>query len=99
MAQYLIEAFGDKLVTQQFASSENFMPSPQDLMGKVIIKGKKLQPTDNDGEVSEDDEAHESENHLIMQKKKKVTTVKTVIMLKFKVLKSKFRHFLLYWLK
>ena len=60
MAEYLHEHFGEKLLTSQHVTDETHLPSPLDLVGRVIVKGKKLKKTssdEDDGEVSEDDEA------------------------------------------
>ena len=61
MATSLRKWFGDRLITKQFDESETVLPSPNDLIGKVIVKGKKLKANDDDGEVSEEDESKDAE--------------------------------------
>ena len=59
MAEIMIRFFGDELLTVEDA--KKCMPSPNQLMGKVLIKGKRLPAGNADGEVSEDDEADEED--------------------------------------
>jgi phosphatidylinositol phospholipase C delta len=62
MAETLIRIFGDKLLRSPVDSDETVHPSPEDLLGKIIIKGKKLKNNSaesDDGEVSDEDEASE----------------------------------------
>uniref|UniRef100_A0AAQ5ZWT2 Phosphoinositide phospholipase C n=1 Tax=Amphiprion ocellaris TaxID=80972 RepID=A0AAQ5ZWT2_AMPOC len=72
MAHYLISILGDALVTKPFGDTmpTNF-PSPEELKGKILIKGKRLNKLDaifnnnntiEEGTVSEEDEAADCEN-------------------------------------
>ncbi|CAH2247286.1 1-phosphatidylinositol 4,5-bisphosphate phosphodiesterase eta-1 [Pelobates cultripes] len=66
IAQYLKEIFGDKLDLSSIPLGEaKQLPSPQNLKGKILVKGKKL-PYDlaedaDEGEVSDEDSADEIE--------------------------------------
>ncbi|XP_057681098.1 1-phosphatidylinositol 4,5-bisphosphate phosphodiesterase delta-1a isoform X2 [Corythoichthys intestinalis] len=72
MAHYIISILGDALVSQplgDFVPSD--FPSPEELKGKFLIKGKRLNKLDaafnnnntiSEGTVSEEDEAAEQEN-------------------------------------
>ncbi|XP_071999064.1 1-phosphatidylinositol 4,5-bisphosphate phosphodiesterase eta-1 isoform X5 [Engystomops pustulosus] len=66
IAQYLKEILGDKLDLSSVPLGENKqLPSPQNLKGKILVKGKKL-PYDlaedvEEGEVSDEDSADEIE--------------------------------------
>ncbi|XP_032219310.2 inactive phospholipase C-like protein 2 isoform X2 [Nematostella vectensis] len=68
MAKYLKEILKDKLYTEAPGEDETFLPSPEALKGRILIKNKKLPASiDNDeeaGEVSEEDEYVE-ENGVI----------------------------------
>ncbi|XP_068708108.1 inactive phospholipase C-like protein 1 [Montipora foliosa] len=68
MAKYLREIFQDKLYTIQPGENECFLPSPEALKEKILVKNKKLPPdveTDT-GEVSDDEEAEMEEIIEIM---------------------------------
>ncbi|XP_053566047.1 1-phosphatidylinositol 4,5-bisphosphate phosphodiesterase eta-1 [Bombina bombina] len=66
IAQYLKDIFGDKLDLSTVPLGESKqLPSPQNLKGKILVKGKKL-PYDlaedaEEGEVSDEDSADEIE--------------------------------------
>ena len=78
MAAYLVQYFGEKIITAQEYAAETRMPSPEDLRDRVIIKGKKLknEGDDADGEVSEDDEAHEHKENRELSDTKQVYETK-----------------------
>ncbi|KAM8952531.1 1-phosphatidylinositol 4,5-bisphosphate phosphodiesterase eta-1 isoform 1-T1 [Pelodytes ibericus] len=67
IAQYLKDIFGDKLDLSSVPLGElKQLPSPQNLKGKILVKGKKL-PYDlaedaEEGEVSDEDSADEIED-------------------------------------
>uniref|UniRef100_A0A3P8UTV1 Phosphoinositide phospholipase C n=1 Tax=Cynoglossus semilaevis TaxID=244447 RepID=A0A3P8UTV1_CYNSE len=66
MAQYLVEILGDKLDLSSVKADESgWLPSPEALKGKILVKGKKLPPNiDEDaeeGDVSDEDSADEME--------------------------------------
>ena len=63
MAKIMKKAFGDKLLYDPVDINEASMPSPNQLKGKVIVKGKKLkdESKDGDGEVTDEDEADNDE--------------------------------------
>lgn len=66
MAKYLKEILHDKLYTIQPGENEAYLPSPEALREKILVKNKKL-PSDvktDSGEVSDDDD--EQEDTLVM---------------------------------
>ncbi|XP_061182848.1 1-phosphatidylinositol 4,5-bisphosphate phosphodiesterase eta-1-like isoform X2 [Saccostrea echinata] len=66
MAKYLKSILGDLLYAPE--EPPNRIPSPHDLMGKIIIKGKKLQyshSSTDEGEVSDEDEAADVSNEAV----------------------------------
>ncbi|XP_063023526.1 1-phosphatidylinositol 4,5-bisphosphate phosphodiesterase eta-1 [Melospiza melodia melodia] len=67
IAQYLKDIFGDKLDLSSVSTGDpRQLPSPQDLKGKILVKGKKLPCSlaadAEEGEVSEEDSADEIED-------------------------------------
>ncbi|NWR57764.1 PLCH1 phosphodiesterase, partial [Bucorvus abyssinicus] len=67
IAQYLKEIFGDKLDLSSVVTGDSRqLPSPQNLKGKVLVKGKKLPCSlgadAEEGEVSDEDSADEIED-------------------------------------
>ncbi|XP_033847470.1 1-phosphatidylinositol 4,5-bisphosphate phosphodiesterase eta-1-like, partial [Periophthalmus magnuspinnatus] len=67
IAQYLREIFGDKLdIGHALTGDSRTLPSPQSLLGKILIKGKRLpaylSADVEEGEVSDDDSADEIED-------------------------------------
>ena len=72
MAEIMIDIFGDLLYREPRNEERPFLPSPASLMGKILIKGKKLKKDieeadeDDDGEVSDEDEAADlDEEHKV----------------------------------
>ncbi|NWQ80006.1 PLCH1 phosphodiesterase, partial [Columbina picui] len=67
IAQYLKEIFGDKLdLSSVITGDSRQLPSPQNLKGKILVKGKKLPQSlgadAEEGEVSDEDSADEIED-------------------------------------
>ncbi|XP_056628469.1 1-phosphatidylinositol 4,5-bisphosphate phosphodiesterase eta-2a isoform X3 [Triplophysa dalaica] len=67
MAQYLIEVLEDKLDVSSISTDPSgLLPSPEELKGKILIKGKKLPPNIDEnaeeGDVSDEDSADEMED-------------------------------------
>nr|XP_061802202.1 1-phosphatidylinositol 4,5-bisphosphate phosphodiesterase eta-2-like [Nerophis lumbriciformis] len=67
MAQYLIDILGDKLDVSNIKAEESgWLPSPETLKGKILVKGKKLPPNIDEnaeeGDVSDEDSADEMED-------------------------------------
>ncbi|XP_077436018.1 1-phosphatidylinositol 4,5-bisphosphate phosphodiesterase eta-2a isoform X13 [Vanacampus margaritifer] len=67
MAQYLIDILGDKLDVSNIKAEESgWLPSPEKLKGKILVKGKKLPPNIDEnaeeGDVSDEDSADEMED-------------------------------------
>ncbi|XP_073723559.1 1-phosphatidylinositol 4,5-bisphosphate phosphodiesterase eta-2a [Misgurnus anguillicaudatus] len=67
MAQYLTEVLGDKLdISSVSTDSSELLPSPEELKGKILVKGKKLPPNIDEnaeeGDVSDEDSADEMED-------------------------------------
>ncbi|XP_055996618.1 1-phosphatidylinositol 4,5-bisphosphate phosphodiesterase eta-2-like isoform X3 [Ostrea edulis] len=72
MAAYIKSILGDLLYAP--AEPPNRIPSPHELMGKIIIKGKRLPRTHSsgeEGEVSDEDEAADVSNEAVQPPKKK----------------------------
>ncbi|XP_061598693.1 inactive phospholipase C-like protein 2 [Cololabis saira] len=61
MLQCLMKILGEKLYTDPPHDDASYLPSPQALKHKILLKGKKLLPSPDgeDGEVSEEDEGAE----------------------------------------
>ncbi|XP_069490565.1 inactive phospholipase C-like protein 2 [Ambystoma mexicanum] len=61
MAQCLRKNLGEKLHLEPPNAEENYLPSPEHLKGKILIKGKKLPPDccDSEGDVTDEDEGFE----------------------------------------
>nr|XP_054753553.1 1-phosphatidylinositol 4,5-bisphosphate phosphodiesterase delta-4-like isoform X1 [Lytechinus pictus] len=60
MAQICTSILKDKLYTNNNLHNAAAFPSPEELKGKILIKGKRLPPSttaEDDGEVSDEDEA------------------------------------------
>ncbi|KAM4691294.1 inactive phospholipase C-like protein 2 [Rhinophrynus dorsalis] len=66
MAQCLKKVLGDKLYKEPPCPEDNYMPSPEQLKGKILIKGKKLPPdlSDSEGDVTDEDEGMEIARRL-----------------------------------
>ncbi|XP_029428606.1 inactive phospholipase C-like protein 2 isoform X4 [Rhinatrema bivittatum] len=66
MAQCLRKILGDKLYTEPPNPHETYLPSPEKLKGKILIKGKKLPPenADSEGDVTDEDEGLEMTRRL-----------------------------------
>ncbi|KAA0713534.1 1-phosphatidylinositol 4,5-bisphosphate phosphodiesterase eta-2 [Triplophysa tibetana] len=67
MAQYLTEVLEDKLDVSSISTDPSgLLPSPEELKGKILIKGKKLPPNIDEnaeeGDVSDEDSADEMED-------------------------------------
>ncbi|KAG8432666.1 hypothetical protein GDO86_017055 [Hymenochirus boettgeri] len=66
MVQHMKKIFGSKLYTEMPSPVECYLPSPEKLKRKIIVKGKKL-PSDYDlleGEVSDEDEEAEMSRRM-----------------------------------
>nr|XP_057918440.1 1-phosphatidylinositol 4,5-bisphosphate phosphodiesterase delta-3-A-like [Doryrhamphus excisus] len=71
MAQHLRSILGDKLLTKPISSLQsNVLPSPEDLKGKILIKGKK-EKTAEEGPASSSSSDEESSQADGKAKKKK----------------------------
>ncbi|XP_062504200.1 inactive phospholipase C-like protein 2 isoform X2 [Corticium candelabrum] len=64
MASHLQEILGDMLYTTPPDETRQYLPSPEELKGKILVKGKKLKPefenedeNADEGDVSDEDEA------------------------------------------
>ncbi|NWI12850.1 PLCL2 protein, partial [Crypturellus soui] len=57
-ARCLRKTLGEKLYVEPPDPAESFLPSPERLKGRILIKGKKLPPgcEDSEGDVSDEDE-------------------------------------------
>ncbi|KAF7246022.1 1-phosphatidylinositol 4,5-bisphosphate phosphodiesterase delta-1 [Varanus komodoensis] len=63
MAYHLHTIFEDMLLVAPIESKTNCFPSPEQLKGKILVKGKKLSPETE--EVSDEDEAAEMEDETV----------------------------------
>ncbi|XP_064601802.1 inactive phospholipase C-like protein 2 [Liolophura sinensis] len=63
MAHYMTSIFGEKLYRDKVDENAQTMPSPEQLKGKLLVKGKKLPLDSNleEGYVTEEDEGAETE--------------------------------------
>lgn len=61
MWQHLMRILGERLYTDPPDEEASYLPSPQALRHRILLKGKKLVPSSDgeDGEVSEEDEGAE----------------------------------------
>uniref|UniRef100_A0A4W4E1Y4 Phosphoinositide phospholipase C n=1 Tax=Electrophorus electricus TaxID=8005 RepID=A0A4W4E1Y4_ELEEL len=66
MYQHLKKILGDKIYTDPPKPEDNYLPSPNDLKGKILLKGKKLgsTSTSSEGEVTDEDEGAEMSQRL-----------------------------------
>ena len=73
MAELLKEVFEDKLLLEPLPEDSTALPSPEQLKGRVIIKGQKLPAVAVDGEPedSDSDEAAEIEDDEVQERVKK----------------------------
>ncbi|XP_059822942.1 inactive phospholipase C-like protein 1 isoform X1 [Hypanus sabinus] len=58
MAQKMKKTFGEKLYTEPPDLADSYLPAPEDLKGKIILKGKKLALNNDlsEGNVTDEDE-------------------------------------------
>uniref|UniRef100_A0A3B3UXV1 Phosphoinositide phospholipase C n=2 Tax=Poecilia latipinna TaxID=48699 RepID=A0A3B3UXV1_9TELE len=63
LLQHLTRILGDKLYRDLPAEGALYLPSPEELRHRILLKGKKLGP-DSDGEVSEEDEGAEMSQRI-----------------------------------
>ncbi|CAJ0929672.1 unnamed protein product [Ranitomeya imitator] len=66
MVQHIKKIFGSKLYTETTLPADSYLPSPEKLKKKIIVKGKKL-PSDFDlleGEVTDEDEEAEMSRRM-----------------------------------
>ncbi|XP_033981241.1 inactive phospholipase C-like protein 2 [Trematomus bernacchii] len=59
MWQHLVRILGEKLYADPPYEGKSYLPSPHALRNRILLKGKKLGPDGEDGEVSEEDEGAE----------------------------------------
>ncbi|XP_078126634.1 inactive phospholipase C-like protein 2 [Sander vitreus] len=60
IAQHMKKILGDKLYVEPPFKEENYLPSPEKLKGKILIKGKRLPPNCTDeGDVTDEEEGLE----------------------------------------
>ncbi|XP_077861645.1 inactive phospholipase C-like protein 2 [Saccoglossus kowalevskii] len=79
MVKCLTSTFGDKLYRDPPKEDKHFLPSPEELKGKIILKGKKLRKEcqDDEGEVTDEDECTDNDRKKIKRDGfKKITLIK-----------------------
>ncbi|KAK5883828.1 hypothetical protein CesoFtcFv8_020110 [Champsocephalus esox] len=59
MWQHLVRILGEKLYADPPYEGKSYLPSPHALRNRILLKGKKLGPGEEDGDVSEEDEGAE----------------------------------------
>ncbi|KAK5911411.1 hypothetical protein CgunFtcFv8_005588 [Champsocephalus gunnari] len=59
MWQHLVRILGEKLYADPPYEGKSYLPSPHALRNRILLKGKKLGPGGEDGDVSEEDEGAE----------------------------------------
>ncbi|XP_055747473.1 inactive phospholipase C-like protein 2 [Salvelinus fontinalis] len=61
MAQHMKKILGDKLYLDAPSSEDHYLPSPEELKGKILLKGKRLPPNypESEGEVTDEEEGLE----------------------------------------
>ena len=66
MFQHLKKILGDKLYTDSPKHEDSYLPSPSALVGRILLKGKKLPPscTSSEGEVTDEDEGAEMSQRM-----------------------------------
>uniref|UniRef100_A0A673J7Y6 Phosphoinositide phospholipase C n=1 Tax=Sinocyclocheilus rhinocerous TaxID=307959 RepID=A0A673J7Y6_9TELE len=66
MFQHLKKILGDKIHADPPNLEDNYLPSPSDLKGKILLKGKKLASncTGSEGEVTDEDEGAEMSQRM-----------------------------------
>ncbi|XP_033911421.3 inactive phospholipase C-like protein 2 isoform X3 [Acipenser ruthenus] len=66
MAQHMKKILGDKLYLDPPDTEENYLPSPEKLKRKILLKGKKFPPNypDSEGDVTDEDEGVEVSKRL-----------------------------------
>ncbi|XP_076346319.1 1-phosphatidylinositol 4,5-bisphosphate phosphodiesterase delta-4-like isoform X2 [Tachypleus tridentatus] len=62
MAEHFVNIFGDMLYTTPVSEDETDLPSPEKLIGKILLKGKKLSESTINGEEELLEEEEEAEN-------------------------------------
>ncbi|KAI4881856.1 hypothetical protein NFI96_000507 [Prochilodus magdalenae] len=69
MFQHLKKILGDKIHSDPPRPEDNYLPSPNDLKGKILLKGKKLPNTcsSSDGEVTDEDEGAEMSQRMSIE--------------------------------
>ncbi|XP_017308381.1 inactive phospholipase C-like protein 2 isoform X1 [Ictalurus punctatus] len=67
MAQHIKKILGDKLHTEPPSPEENYLPSPEKLKGKILLKGKCLPHDiqDSEGEVTDEEEGLEMSRRML----------------------------------
>ncbi len=67
MAQHLKKILGDKLHVDPPNMEDHYLPSPEKLKGKILIKGKSLPSDlqDSEGEVTDEEEGFERSRRMM----------------------------------
>ncbi|XP_018582079.2 inactive phospholipase C-like protein 2 [Scleropages formosus] len=74
MVQHIKKILGDKLYLNPPDSAEHYLPSPEKLKRKILLKGKKLPPncSDSEGDVTDEDEGIEMISRVRMDETEQV---------------------------
>ncbi|XP_035386699.1 inactive phospholipase C-like protein 2 isoform X2 [Electrophorus electricus] len=67
MVQHMKKILGEKLHTELPSTNQHYLPSPEKLKGKILLKGKRLPPDtqDSEGEVTDEEEGLEMARHMV----------------------------------
>ncbi|XP_031422621.1 inactive phospholipase C-like protein 2 [Clupea harengus] len=67
MAQHMKKILGDKLYVEPPNPEEHYLPSPEKLKGRILLKGKRLPPNypDSEGDVTDEEEGLEMSRRLV----------------------------------
>ncbi|XP_070532655.1 inactive phospholipase C-like protein 2 isoform X2 [Ptychodera flava] len=79
IVKYLTSIFKEKLYKEDIGVGKSYLPSPEELKGKIILKGKKLPPdwTHDEGEVTDEDEGTDNDKKKLKKDGlKKITLIK-----------------------
>uniref|UniRef100_A0A1A8H2F3 Phosphoinositide phospholipase C n=1 Tax=Nothobranchius korthausae TaxID=1143690 RepID=A0A1A8H2F3_9TELE len=86
MFQHLKKILGDKMYVDSPKPDDCYLPSPSEMKGKILLKGKKLDTncTNSEGEVTDEDEGAEMSQKMSIES----TEQQTIAHKKFQLLKD-----------
>ncbi|XP_061159867.1 inactive phospholipase C-like protein 2 [Syngnathus typhle] len=80
MAQHMKKVLGDKLYVDSPNKEENYLPSPETLKGKILLKGKRLEHgcTEPEGDVTEEEEGFEMSRRVRVEDRDQLNGCKSL---------------------